>query len=76
MTDLLSPHRDDGARAALRGDPLTACPWKPGTVGGTAWAMGWHAGRLMRPVARPLALLASLLVVVWPGRMGDVEDER
>jgi hypothetical protein len=68
MRDLVSVHTRDGSRAALRGDPLSSCPWKPGTVGAVAWCSGWHAGRLMRPVARPLAFLATLAAVLLPWR--------
>lgn len=74
---LMTPHYRDGMRAALAGRPVTDCPWKPGTVGGTAWLFGWNAGRLMRPVTRPLAFLATLAAVVFcPARFGDVEPPR
>ena len=46
-----------GRAAALQGEPLTENPWPPETVGGKAWAFGWHYAGLpwwLRGAARVL----------------------
>lgn len=76
MRGLVNVHTRDGSRAALRGDPLESCPWKPGTVGAVAWCTGWHAGRLMRSPMRAAVLLATLVAVVCSPKLGDVDEGR
>lgn len=65
--DSLAVHRRDGYAAALAGLPASDNPWKPGTVGHAAWALGWDLGRVARPAVR-LFRLVSVLAVVLPRR--------
>jgi len=57
---MLRPHMRDGYRAARAGRPLAANPWRPETLGGTAWALGWRIGSLpwwgRVPMARALGI--------------------
>lgn len=65
--DLLAVHRRDGFNAAVNGRSASDNPWKPGTMGHAAWALGHDLGRVARPAVR-LFRLVSVLVVVLPGR--------
>lgn len=62
--ELLQVHSRDGYAAALAGLPASTNPWKPGTVGGKAWAVGWDVGRSARPPCRLIRLVAVLSVVL------------
>lgn len=68
LLDLLRVHQRDGYAAAVAGRPSTDNPWRRGTVGHAAWALGWDVGRVARPAVRMWQLVTVLAVVLpWKG---------
>ncbi len=47
---IFNVHIRDGYAAARAGKLATANPWKPETVGGKAWSIGWGLGNLPAPL--------------------------
>lgn len=59
---------DEGAAAALNGEPVTACPYSPGDPAGRSWRAGWvradaarRNGHVVELAARPGLLSARIL---------------